>query len=151
MKEQDLLPFNCCEHWEFDELTAEERIRVNKKSDIEVSHKLKSGKEVKKIIGIQSECYIKKSTVDSPYRSCLLSIIFNYGIDDIRDQLQWYKDMQKATIYECPDGKTYQSMERAIEYVEDKGLQADLRERTIGLWEEIEDRFKQERKPRVYF
>jgi protein RecA len=127
------------------------RIRVSKKSDIKETAKLKSGKEIEKIIGIQSECYIKKSTIDSPYRSCPLSIIFNYGLDDIRDQLQWYKDMQKATTYECPDGKTYQSMARAIEYVEEKGLQVKLRERTIDLWQEIEDRFKQERKPRVFF
>lgn len=127
------------------------RIRVSKKSDIKETAKLKSGKEVEKIIGIQSECYVKKSTIDSPFRSCPLSIIFNYGIDDIRDQLQWYKDMQKATTYECPDGKTYQSMARAIDYVEEKNLQVALRERTIALWQEIEDRFKQERKPRVFF
>lgn len=127
------------------------RIRVSKKKDISIVRKLKSGKDIEKIIGIQSECYVKKSTIDAPYRSCPLSIIFNYGIDDIRDQMQWYKDMQKATVYECPDGKTYQSMEKAIEYIEDKNLQNALHERTIDLWEEIEDRFKQERKPRVFF
>ena len=27
MKEQDLLPFNSCEHWQWDNLTAEERIK----------------------------------------------------------------------------------------------------------------------------
>ena len=127
------------------------RIRVSKKKDISITRKLKSGKEIEKIIGIQSECYVKKSTIDAPYRSCPLSIIFNYGIDDIRDQMQWYKDMQKTTTYECPDGKSYQSMEKAIEYIEDKNLQEQLRERTITLWEDIEDRFKQERKPRVFF
>jgi hypothetical protein len=42
-------------------------------------------------------------------------------------------------------------MEKAIDYIEEKNMQKALRDRTIKLWEEIEDRFKQERKPRVFF
>lgn len=127
------------------------RIRVAKKEDIKSTKKNKWGKPIEKIIGIYSQCYIKKSTVDAPYRSCPLSIVFGVGIDDIRDQLQWQKDMKKLSTYECPDGKTYQSMDRAIEYVEEKNLEKQLREITIDMWEDMETRFKQERKPRVFF
>ena len=129
-------------------------VRIGKMSgkdgDIKKEIKLKSGKSVEKIIGIQSMCYVKKSTVDDPYRSCPLSIVFGYGIDTVRDELQYYKDLTKETTYNCFD-KTYQSLEKAIQYVEEFKFQKRLRNRTIDLWEEVESKFKIERKPKVWF
>lgn len=127
------------------------RIRVQQKMMIEKIVKLNSGVEVKKKVGILSSCYIKKSTVDDPYRSCPLSILFGYGIDDIRDQLQWYKDMTKETKYNVFGDKSYVAVEKAILYIEENNLQKELRDRTIKLWQEIEDGFKVERKPKVFF
>lgn len=127
------------------------RIRVQQKQMIDKTIKLASGKEVKKIIGIESSCYVKKSTVDDPYRTCPLSIIFGIGIDDIRDQLQWYKDMTKETKYDVFNGKTYLAMDKAIQHIEENNLQKELRERTIDLWEEIEAKFDQKRAPRVFW
>jgi protein RecA len=127
------------------------RGRVSKKGMIEKIVKLSSGKEVKKIIGIESQIYISKSTIDDPYRSCPFSILFGVGIDDIRDQLQWYKDITKETKYDVFDGKTYVAMEKAIRHIEENNLEIKLRERTIELWREIESKFKIERKPKVWF
>jgi recombination protein RecA len=126
------------------------RIRVGQKAMVEKEIKLKSGKTVKKAIGIESSCYIKKSTVDEPYRSFPIYILFNYGIDDVRANLQWYKDMTKDTTYFCID-KTYQSMEKAIQYIEENKYQKKLRSTIINLWEEIDAQFTQIRKPKVRF
>jgi len=117
------------------------------KSKITKKVKLASGVEVEQIIGIQSECFVAKSSLDIPYRSCPLSVIFGYGVDDLRDQLQWYKDMTKESSYNCID-KTYVSMENSIEYIEQMKYQRKLKLRTIALWREIQEKFKISRVPK---
>lgn len=121
------------------------RIRVRQTKKIEVKRKLKSKKEVKKIIGIQSECTITKSSIDDGYRSCPLYIVFGVGIDDVRGNLQWYKDMLRGTKYLAVD-KEFQRLNDAIKYIETEDYEADLREMVIDLWNEIEEGFKIKRK-----
>jgi len=122
------------------------RMRVAQLKRIEKKVKLASGKEVAKVIGIQSHVFIKKSTVDDPFRECDIFIVFGYGIDDIRGNLQFWKDMTGDTLYETPDKKRYQSMDQAILRVEEAKLENDLRRNTIDLWEEIEQKFKTNRR-----
>jgi hypothetical protein len=40
-------------------------------------------------------------------------------------------------------------MDKAIVKVEELNLEKDLREHVIDLWEEIEDKFNSERKPKI--
>lgn len=115
------------------------------KIEKEITH---NGKKAKKVIGIESNCLITKSTIDSPYRNCKIFIVFNYGVDDIRGNLAYIKDTTCNTVYDCLDGKTYQSMEKAILYIESENLQAKLKDKTIEIWNEIEDKFKVSRKPK---
>ena len=121
------------------------RLQTKQKSLIHVEKDF-HGKKVKKAIGIESHVFVKKSTIDDPYREATIYIVFGYGIDDIRGNLQYMKDMQNETKYMCPGGKGYVSMAKAIEYVEKEGLESDLREQTIDLWEEVEHKFDQNRK-----
>jgi RecA/RadA recombinase len=104
--------------------------------------------EVKKIIGIRSRIYIFKSSVDAPFRDAEINIIFNYGIDDIRGNLEYIKKMKQDNNYMAVN-KEFRNLDRAIQYIEDNKLQDKLREITINLWEEIESKFKTERKPKV--
>ena len=104
----------------------------------------KGGVEVSKIIGIESEATVIKS-IDDPYRTAPLYIIFGYGIDDVRGNLQYIKDMTNSSTYKCPDGKTYSILNMAIQYIEREKLQNDLKEQTIDLWEQIESKFNQNR------
>lgn len=133
------------------EFYASLRIRVGQKETIKREVKTPAGKKYEKSIGILSNCYVKKSTIDDPYRTAPIYILFNYGIDDVRANLQWLKDMNKATVYECPDGKTYQSLDKAIAYIEANKYQKKLRKRVINLWEEVESLFVQKRSPKVRF
>jgi recombination protein RecA len=105
---------------------------------------LANGKKVEKIIGIRSQCKIKKSSVDEPFRECFISIIFGYGIDDIRENLQYLKENTGSTTYKVAD-QEFRSMGKAIEYVETNNLQDTLKNEVIDLWSEIEDKFKIER------
>jgi protein RecA len=101
-------------------------------------------KKIEKVIGIKSGCEVIKSSVDDPYRKCNISILFGYGIDDIRDNLQYIKDMGGYTTYQCID-KSYQAMDKAIKYIEEKGYRQQLREQVIDLWEEVDKKFELKR------
>lgn len=133
------------------------RIRSYNKKPIEKTKEFKTtvrGSEKKRkvtsTIGIQSTCFIKKSSIDKEFRECPLFIIFGVGIDDVRANLQYVKDMTKDSVYDAFD-KTYQSMDAAVKYIENNNLEADLRERVIDIWEEVEAMFETERKEKVRF
>lgn len=97
-----------------------------------------------KVIGIDSVCEVVKSTVDEPYREAPISIVFGYGIDDIRANLTWYKDVT-GKGYVLGDEKLGGRIDKAIEVVEAAGLENKLREQVIDAWEEIDRLFDQNR------
>jgi protein RecA len=105
------------------------------------------GKEIEKIIGIETEVQAIK-TVDDPYRKAPLFIIYGYGIDDIRANLQYIKTYKGLSIYTVNGTKLDISMEESIKIVEQNNLINELKEETIDLWEEIESKFVSERKPK---
>jgi len=116
-------------------------LRMNiKQVDKIKREKIFNGKKISKILGIESKCTVTKSTIDSPYRECNVSILFGYGLDSVRDELNFYKMSTGETTFNCFD-KSYQSIDKAIEYIEQNDLQEKLKERTIVLWNEIEDLF----------
>jgi recombination protein RecA len=106
-----------------------------------------AGKEVEKVIGIRTEIEVIKS-VDDPYRKAYIYIIYDYGIDDIRANLQYIKDYTNNTQYKVGDQAMGNSLDKAIKAVEHYELEQKLREQVIDLWEEIEEKFKTERKPK---
>lgn len=104
-------------------------------------------KEVKKIIGIKSACYVKKSTIDDPFRTADIFLIFGYGVHDVMGNLQYLKDITKDTMYDAvTKRKKFQSLDRAVAWVEDNNLEDQLKDRVINLWREIQDLFKTQRK-----
>lgn len=136
------------------------RIRVNMISKIEREITLKNKDEenkgdkrkdvtVKKVIGIESSCFIRKSSIDRPFRECPIYILFDYGIDNTRSCLQYVKDMTGNTVYDCCDGKTYMAIDKAINYVEENNLQEKLKNNVIELWNIIEDKFQVTRQPKI--
>ncbi len=118
--------------------------------EIKKKVKLDSGIDVEQTIGIHSVCSIEKSSIDIPYRIAPIDIVFGYGIDDIRANLQYRKDMTKGGTYDCIT-KTYVSMQDAAQYIEKNNLEKELREKTITLWEEIQEKFAVNRKRKERF
>lgn len=106
-------------------------------------------KSIEKIIGIRSKFKIVKSSIDEPYREGNISIIFGYGIDDIRENLMYLKEMNGETKYICPNGQEYSTIDKAIEYIEENNLQNELKEGVIKKWNEIEEVFKTTRKQKT--
>ena len=127
------------------------RCRIRRVKRIEPEKQIPgTKKKIKKTIGILSEALVVKSSIDDEYRKAPIYIIFGKGIDDIRGNLQWYKDMTVSTKYNAVE-KEFSRMDFAIRYIEDNNLEGDLREMVIDLWEDIEAIFKVDRKPKVRF
>jgi len=107
-----------------------------------------AGKEVKRAIGIESEVEVFKNSVWKPYRKAPVIMIFDYGIDDVRANLQFLKDYTGAKTYKVGDIELSKSLKSAIRMIEDQKLVRKLRNKVIDLWMEIEAKFDSERKPR---
>lgn len=107
-----------------------------------------AGKEVSRIIGVTIEIEVFKSSIWKPFRTAPLTILFDYGIDDIRQNLQFLKDYRKDSVYVC-GAISCKSIEGAIKMVEDGGLENVLKEEVIDLWEHIERKFETERKSKI--
>lgn len=104
-----------------------------------------AGKDFKKVIGVRSEAIVTKSSLDDPLRRCNISIMFDYGVDDIRENLQYIKEMEGRKKYFCLDYE-YADVNRAVAYIEKNNYENDLRERVIDLWLEVQEKFKIQRK-----
>ncbi len=120
------------------------RISVNQKEKL-YKEKSFGGKKIKRAYGIQSHCVVTKSSIDKPYRDVPIYIVFDYGIDDVRGNLQWIKDVLGNTKYTAVD-KDYARMDQAIDWIEKNDLEEELRKEVIKLWQEVEERFKHPRK-----
>lgn len=124
------------------------RLRCSSPQKIKRNRTLANGKVVSRVIGVETVIDVYKSSVWKPYHSATVPILFDYGIDDIRQNLQFIKDCREESTYVLGDQKLSKSLEHACQIVEENGFEDNLREETIDLWESIEKKFSQERKPK---
>jgi hypothetical protein len=88
---------------------------------------------VEKFYGIHADAFIAKSNFSMAYGTIPIYILGQYGIDDVRANLVWYKTMTKDTAY-FAGGR---GLEEAIQIIEKKGKVGELRETVIDFWEEL--------------
>lgn len=106
------------------------------------------GKTVKIQRGIKTEVEVTKSSIWKPKRKAEIYIDPDYGIDDIRGNLQFIKDYTDNKVYTLNEEKLDKSLDKSIEMVEKDNLEDKLKEETIDLWESIEKASVVERKPK---
>jgi len=111
--------------------------------------KMFAGKEVARIVGVTIQIEVFKSSIWKPYRTAPVTILFDYGIDDIRQNLQFIKDYAKSTMYLIGREKLDISINKSIQIVERNGWEDILRDSVIDLWEHIEREFESERKSKI--
>lgn len=99
-----------------------------------------------RVIGVQTNIEVFKSSVWKPFRSAPITIIYDYGIDDIRENLQFVKEMTKGTTYTLNGSTLSREIDRAIQAIEEDRKEKALKEQVINLWEENEARFDSHRK-----
>jgi len=104
------------------------------------------GKETKRVIGVRTQVEVFKSTIWKPYRTAPLTILFDYGIDDVRQNLQFIKDYSDNSTYTVGGEKLNISIDKSIQLIEKCGNEETLRNEVIDLWEKIESKFDSNRK-----
>lgn len=125
-------------------------LRLRTFSPQKIKKKVKiNGKELSRVIGITVQIEVYKSSVWKPYHTATVSILFDYGIDDIRENLQFVKSILKNNVYTVADTKVGVSLEKAILKVEEMGLEKELKQQVIDLWNEVEKEFEIDRKPKL--
>jgi recombination protein RecA len=124
------------------------RLRANSPEKIWLKKTI-NGKEEKRAIGVETTFEVFKNSVWKPYRSAPVCIIFDYGVDDIRANLQYIKDNTANKIFMVEDTKLDVSLEKSIKMVEKLKFQGILKEQVIDLWEAIEEKFEQVREKKV--
>jgi recombination protein RecA len=121
------------------------RLRTKKIGSLSRSRTIK-GKVHKQIYGIVIEIDVFKSSIWHPNRTARVAIDFEYGVDDIRENLNYLKEMTGTATFKLGDRDLGKNRDDAITIVENEGLEAELREAVINMWEEVEKKFKVERK-----
>ena len=123
------------------------RLRFSGVEKIKLVKKI-AGKDQTRIIGVSVKIDVYKSSIWKPFRSAPVIILFDYGIDDVRANLQFIKDNTENKVYTLGENELSNSMEKAISMIEESNLEKELKEEVIDLWEEIEQKFVIERKPK---
>jgi len=108
--------------------------------------KMFHGNEIERVVGVCTEITVAKNSVNKPYRSASITIIFDYGIDDVRDNLIYLKKMLGASTYILGGEKVGKSLEQAINHIELNNLEEALKAEVIEVWREIESQFDSKRK-----
>jgi recombination protein RecA len=124
------------------------RLKVNTPQKQKDKEKL-AGKEITRVTGVQTEVEVYKSSVWKPYRTAPVTISFDYGIDDIRENLKFIKTYSGQNFYTVGEEKMSNSLDESISIVETANLEKQLKNEVIDRWEEIELLFKKDRKPKM--
>ena len=123
------------------------RLRFAKPEKIKIKRKV-AGKEESRVVGVEVLVEVFKSSIWKPYHTAPITILFDYGIDSIRDELQYIKDKTASKVYTIGSESLSNSLEESIKIIEQDGLEKELKEEVITLWEDIESKFETERKPK---
>jgi len=97
---------------------------------------------------VETQIEVFKSSVWKPYHIAPVTIIFDYGIDDIRQNLQFVKTHTKSSVYCLRDESLGNSLDKAVKTIERNELELELKEQVVELWNEIEAEFESKRKPK---
>src|SRR5690625_359359 len=132
------------------EFYASLRLRFSSPAKIKKKKKIR-GKDYSKVIGVRSRAEVYKSSVWQPYNHSYITILFDYGVDDIRENLQFIKDYSKHSVYTLQGEKLDKSLDKSIAMIEEGGQEAvdSLKNEVIDLWQEIQGSFKMKRKPKL--
>lgn len=106
------------------------------------------GKDVTRIVGVNIEVEVFKNSIWKPLHTAPVTIIFDYGVDDIRQNLKFVKTYSSKSTYMLGGDSLGVSLEDAIRKVEDEGREEELRQEVILLWNKLEMQFDSNRKPK---
>lgn len=116
---------------------------------------LKHIEKKNRAIGITIKAKLDKSKTPRPYRDCVLTILFDYGVDNVGSNIDFLYELltpggqltaseSKQKLF-WDDSEISYNREELIRYIENNKLQKELRKRVADKWEKIEASIKSER------
>ena len=123
------------------------RLRTKIENKIKKTKKF-HGREVSRIVGVDIEVEVFKNSIWKPYHTAPVTILFDYGIDDIRQNLQFVKQYSGKSVYSINGESLGNVMDDAIAKVEEDQREEELRQEVILLWNKIELNFASQRVPK---
>lgn len=115
-----------------------------------IKKEFKFGKKLKKeTIGMEATVEVDKSSIWKPHKTAPIIIYFDYGIDDIRANLQYVKDYTGDSWYQVKGTKLSNSLDKAVDIVEEENLERKLQKQVIKIWEEYEEKTTVKRKEKI--
>lgn len=120
----------------------------------------KSRKKMEKkdrAIGVMVDITAEKVRNPRPFRTCLIPLYFEYGMDDIGGNIDFLFDLRGETgeLLKRAESVTWSKdvepmgRNELVEYIEKNKLKNELKQRVIDKWEEIEAEIKVDR-PKKY-
>lgn len=108
----------------------------------------------KQIVGVKIEFEVEKNKLAPPHRKGFFYVVFDYGIDDVRANLEWLDEtnklvaedgtasdrniiLKKGAWWFWGEDKIGQGIEQAIRWVEDNGRERDLQNEVVRRWREL--------------
>jgi hypothetical protein len=121
-------------------------LRLRCHSPTKTSRKIEiAGKEHKRVVGVHTTVEVYKSSIWEPHHTAQVHILYDYGIDDVRANLEFVKSIAGPSgAYYSIDGneRLGSGLENSIKTVESAGLELQLKRRVVQLWHELEEKFK---------
>jgi len=118
---------------------ASTRVKLSEVQKIKNSFKL--------VIGVKLGFIVKKNKIAPPFRSGDFTLYFDYGIDNIRTNLEWMKEIQSLKEYDL-NGKVYKQIDSAIKYVEENSLETWLDDQVHKVWDVVYEPLPRKEKQR---
>lgn len=107
------------------------------------------GKKHKRAIGVHTTIEVYKSSIDVPFRTAPVNIIYEYGIDDIRGNLEFVKSITGGSVYMLTEtDRLHTGLERSVKMISEgqaENLDLRLKQYTTQLWMELEEKFRVQR------
>jgi recombination protein RecA len=113
-----------------------------------VSHLDKTINKIKRDVGIQVKAYCSKNKVTEPYQTCEFPLLFNFGIDNVRANIEWLDEVGMLEEYEegiATPGKLITRINKYPDEAYDEECER-LAAVTIKAWKEVKRRFEPTRR-----
>jgi len=104
--------------------------------------------KIERPIGIQIKAKCEKNKIGLPFRTCEFPLIFGFGIDDLKGNLEWLKLVKRLDKFDLDD-KSLVSFVRNLHKLNDaeyEDICADVAETVRKEWDKIEQGFAPSRK-----
>ena len=106
--------------------------------------------------GIRTKIRCTKNKVSKPFRTCYIDILFDYGIDNIKSNINYLYDLLddrgklKSKTKKIKWNDEEMLPETLIKHIEKNNLEQELEQRVIEKWNKIEDIISSKNRKKKY-